>query len=287
VNTTNLDYIVTIQHKLDASNHILKWGDSNSDGKSEENTTVGHNIYVITSEGNTPTGAVKPVRIECAKAPPITAPAAFYTKESTTIQGTSTHVFGIDACGNSSVPGIITMSTVQQNGNPGITGSPVAMIQNSTMNIDVQSMVNSLKNFQNYSYNVNSASLTGMNWGSPTPGATQQSPSSCNANNVVYFNTNNSYVRLQGGSSGCGLLLVDGDLAVHGGFEWYGVILVTGSITFTGGGGKNVTGAILAGGTAAVDLVGGDANIIYCSTAIQQPMDNMPMITLRWAEIFG
>jgi len=287
INTTSLDYVVTINHKLNSSNQILKWGDSNSDGKAEENTAVGNNIFVITSEGYTPTGAVKPVRIECAPAPPITTPAAFYTKESTTIQGTSTHVFGIDGCGTSSVPGIVTKSTVQQNGNPGITGDPVPMVQNSPMDIDIQGMVNNLKNYQNYSYNVNSASYSGMNWGSPTPGGTQQSPSSCNAHNIVYFNTNNTYVRLQGGSSGCGLLLVDGDLAVHGGFEWYGVILVTGSITFTGGGGKNVTGAILAGGTAAVDLVGGDANIIYCSTAIRQPTDNLPLVTLRWAEIFG
>jgi hypothetical protein len=155
------------------------------------------------------------------------------------------------------------------------------------MNIDVQAMINNLKKYQNYSYVVNGQTLTGMNWGSPTPGATQQSPSSCSATNVVYINTNSTYVRLSGGSSGCGILLVEGDLNLQGGFQWHGVILATGSITFTGGGEKNVTGAVLAGGTAAVDLVGGNANIIYCSTAIRQPTDNMPLITLRWAEIFG
>ena len=58
-------------------------------------------------------------------------------------------------------------------------------------------MVNSLKKYQNYSYDVNSASSSGMNWGSPTPGATQQSPTSCNAHNIVYFNTHNTYVRLR------------------------------------------------------------------------------------------
>lgn len=74
-----MDYVVTLTHKLDASNHILKWGDSNSDGLPEENITTGNNIYVITSVGYTSTGAVKPVRIECAKLPPIMTPAAFYT----------------------------------------------------------------------------------------------------------------------------------------------------------------------------------------------------------------
>jgi hypothetical protein len=287
VNYTALDYIVTIAHKLDAANHILKWGDSNNDGLPEENTTTGNNIYVVTSEGYTSTGAVKPLRIECTPAPPITAPAAFYTKEPTTVQGTSTYVNGMDTCGTSNVPGIITRSTVNQNGNPVVTGSPVPIVQNSPMNIDVQAMINNLKKYQNYSYVVNGQTLTGMNWGSPTPGATQQSPSSCSATNVVYINTNSTYVRLSGGSSGCGILLVEGDLNLQGGFQWHGVILATGSITFTGGGEKNVTGAVLAGGTAAVDLVGGNANIIYCSTAIRQPTDNMPLITLRWAEIFG
>jgi hypothetical protein len=272
---------------LTSSNQILKWGDTNYDGKAEENTAVGSNIYVITSEGYTPTGAMKPVRIECAPAPPITTPAALYSKESTTVQGTSTHVVGMDGCGTSNVPGIVTMATVQQNGNPGITGFPVALIQHSSMNIDVQAIVGSLKTYQNHSYDVNSASFSGMNWGSPSAGATQKDPTRCSSHNIVYFNTHNTYVRLQGGSSGCGLLLVDGDLAIHGGFQWYGVILVTGYLTFTGGGGKNVTGAILAGGTSAVGLVGGDADIIYCSTAIREPTDNMPLITLRRGEISG
>jgi hypothetical protein len=227
------------------------------------------------------------VRIECAPTPPITTPAALYTKESTTVQGTSTHVVGMDGCGTSNVPGVVTMATVQQNGNPGITGFPAAWIQHSSMNIDMQAIVGSLKKYQNYSYDVNSASFSGMNWGRPSAAATQKDPTRCGSHNIVYFNTHNTNVRLQGGSSGCGLLLVDGDLAIHGGFQWYGVILVTGSLTFTGAGGKNVTGAILAGGTAAVGLVGGDAGIIFCNAAVREPTDNMSLITLRRGEISG
>jgi len=81
--------------------------------------------------------------------------------------------------------------------------------------------------------------------------------------------------------------MVEGDLAVHGGFSWYGVVLVTGSITFTGGGGKNVTGAMLAGGTVSADLVGGDANIVYCSGAVNNQTQYVPLITLRWVELFS
>jgi hypothetical protein len=181
------------------------------------------------------------------------------------------------------------MATVGQNGHPTINGNPAAIIEHSDMNIDVREMIKGFKAKANpsYSYNVNSATLTGMHWGNPTPGSTQQCASSCSEHNIVYFNTNNTYVKLTGQSSGCGILMVEGDLQVHGGFQWYGVILVTGSIIFTGGGGKNVTGAILAGATASADLVGGDANIVYCSEAIKNQTNYMPLVTLRWAEIFG
>jgi Tfp pilus assembly protein PilX len=286
--SSSLDYIVTIKHKLNSSGIVLKWGDSNYDGNAEENTTTGTPIYVITSEGHTATGAIKPVQIEAAQVPPITAPAALYTREVTTIQGTSTNVLGMDGCGTCNVPGIITMATVNQNGHPSITGqNPAAIVEHSSMDIDVQEMINQYKRKANYSYNVNSATLTGMHWGNPTPGGTQQCATSCNEHNVVYFNTNSTYVKLAGQSSGCGMLLVEGDLQVHGGFQWYGVILVTGSIIFTGGGGKNVTGAVLVGANASADLVGGDANIVYCSKAVNDQKNYLPLVTLRWAELFG
>ncbi len=281
----DLTYVTTITHKIDSSNNILRWGDSNSDGIPEENATMGNNIYVITSEGQTEDGASKAVKVECARVPPITIPSALYTKADATIQGSSTYVIGSDGCGLLDKPGIITMKAVTQNGNPNITGSP-PIIENSTMNINIQYMVNRFKKEANYIYNVNSATLTGMNWGSPTPGATQQSPSSCGTDNIVYINTNSTYVKLTGGTSGCGILLVEGDLSLHGGFQWYGPILVTGFITFTGGGGKNVTGGILAGGMVSADLLSGDANIIYCSRAIDKQTNNRPLIVLRWAEEF-
>lgn len=287
----SLGYVVTVAHKLDSAHNILKWGDSNGDGLLEENTTVGTNIFVITSEGHTTTGSLKPIQIEATQYPPLDAPAALYTKAHTTIQGTSTFVLGMDQCGGSNVPGIITKADVNQNGNPTITGEyngqNTPIIDHSTIDIAVKEKVDALQKKASYSYNVNSVTLTGMNWGSPAPGATQQNPTSCNDHNIVYFNTNSTYVKLNAQTSGCGLLLVDGDLYVHGGFNWYGVIYVTGSLIFSGGGGKNVTGAMLVGGTVSADLVGGDANIIYCSRAIRNQTDSMPLITLRWLELFS
>lgn len=287
-----MEYVTTITHKLDGSGNILKWGDSNIDGIPEENTTVGQNIFVITSEGYDSNGASKPLRIEAARHPGITAPAALYTKSDTTIQGASTYVLGNDPCGNSPVPAIVSMQSVGTNGLPTIegadseiSGGPIE--QNSPKNIDIPKIIEGFKKSITNSYNVNSATLTGMTWGTPAEGFTQQDPLSCNERNIVHFNTNSTYVKLNSFTSGCGILMVEGDLAVHGGFYWYGVILVTGSITFTGGGGKNVTGAVLAGHNVSADLVGGDANIVYCSSAVMNQTQYMPLVTLRWLEIFS
>jgi len=281
------NYVVSVSHKLDGSGSILRWGDSNDDGIPEENTTVGKNIFVITSEGYDSNGASKPLRIEAAQVPDITAPAALYTKAHTTIQGTSTWVMGMDHCGSSHVPGVLTMADVGTNGNPHVTGSPSAIVEHSPKNIDIQAMMGRFKKSITNSYNVNSATLTGMTWGTPVAGPSQQDATNCTERNIVHFNTNSTYVKLNAQTSGCGILMVEGDLAVHGGFTWYGVVLVTGSITFTGGGGKNVTGAMLAGGTVSADLVGGDANIVYCSSAVGNQTQYMPLITLRWVELFS
>ena len=64
----------------------------------------------------------------------------------------------------------------------------------------------------------------------------------CSDHNIVYYKANGTDIKLSGGSSRCGILLVEGYLEVHGGFSWHGVILVTGSIKYTGGRDKQVTG---------------------------------------------
>src|SRR5262245_61211385 len=281
---TGLSYVVTIQHQTNAVNQILYWRDDDGDGVSTQNTTTGTAIYRITSTGYTSTSN-RTVEVALTRSLPITVPAALYVEAFTTIQGTSTHIIGTDGCGGANRPGIETTlaaGNVQQNGNPSITGSP-SIVYNAP-NLDVQAMFEALQEYANYTYTVEGATHSGMTWGTPTAGATQQSPSSCSVHNIVRYNTNDTYIRLTGGGSGCGILLVEGDLDIHGNFSWYGPIVVTGSVTFTGGGNKNVTGAILAGGSADADLVGGNANVVYCSTAISNQSATLPLTVLTWRE---
>ncbi len=104
---------------------------------------------------------------------------------------------------------------------------------------------------------------------------------SCKTQNVVCINTNSPFVQLTGMSQGCGMLLVQGDLSVKGGFRWYGVILVTGSLTFTGGGEKDVTGAMLARANLAVDLAGGRDNPFFKSSFPQPDADTSAQISMK------
>jgi hypothetical protein len=231
--------------------------------------------------------------------PPVTVPAALYVEASTKIQGNSTHIIGTDSCGADDKPGIATTKPdtepITTVGGPTITGVVGADpdVSYSNTNMDVQSVVDSFKGDADFAYIVTSATHTGTDtpgpgdgWGTPTPNASGDlwDPSSCASNNIVYYNTQGTDIKLSGGSSGCGILLVDGDLDMHGGFSWYGMVIVTGSVIFLGGGDKNITGALIAGGSLDADIIGGNSNIVYCSSAIDAQTTNRSLLILNWKE---
>jgi hypothetical protein len=102
------------------------------------------------------------------------------------------------------------------------------------------------------------------NWGDPgraTPAGACESYYP-----IVYFSGTANTVHITGGT-GQGLLLVDGDLTVDGGFEWFGPVIIRGHLTTQGTGG-HFNGAVMA---ANADLeqntVLGDAIIRYSSCA--------------------
>jgi len=293
---SDLDYVVEIIHQTDAAGKVLYWGDPDGDGISGRNTTTGQNICLVTSYGNSGT-STKVIEVEMTRIPPITVPAALYVETSTKIQGNSTNIIGTDGCGTDDKPGIATTKPdtepITTVGGPTITGVGGADpdVSHSNTDMDIQSMVDSFKGSADFAYTVSSATHTGTTepgpgdgWGTPTPGATLQDPSSCSCNNIVYYNTQDTDIKLSGGVTGCGILLVDGDLDMHGDFSWHGMVIVTGSVIFLGGGNKNLTGALIAGGTLDADIIGGNSNIVYCSSAIDNQTKNRPLRILSWQE---
>ncbi len=108
-------------------------------------------------------------------------------------------------------------------------------------------------------------------------------------------------VQLTANSTGAGVLIVDGDLDIHGGLNFYGLILVRGQVTFTGGGssGTNLNGAILAGKDVlnstctdptnplcdASDTVGGNVKLQYDICALRNTASSGPPQLLSTHEL--
>ena len=273
----SLPYAVTITHKTNAAGEVIMLN--------------GYPIYLIDSIADLPSGAEKRVRIEAARFPGIGPPAALYTKEPTTIMGTSTYIDGMDdKCANHPVYGVLAKGELTLPGKATIKGIPEPGYEaNSSTEVDIGSKIfefSKILDKQLISAGSSNPTLTGVSWGNPIPGATPQEPSSCSDTytRITYIDGN---VKLAGGSQGCGILAVNGNLEINGGFQWYGIILVAGSLKFSGGGERNVTGSMLVGGTGAVDAVGGDTSIVYCSSAVNLQTDRLPLLVLKWEEVWG
>ena len=300
---TALAYTVVITHATvpdptdptDPSKRLLLyWGDPTGTGTYTRTTTAGPrmmNIYLVTSYG-TLGGATSTVQTQVAQVPPVTVPGTVYVDAHTTLQGSSTFITGQDQCGTQHLPGIFTplpqtqdnQNTITQNGNPNVTGSPA--IQYNGAYVNVTRLVNAFKGLADAPYTfASNTTVTGMSWGTPTAGATQTSPLACSESHIVYYNMSGTSLKLSGGTQGCGLLLVDGDLELHGGFAWYGPVLVTGSIIYTGGGDKNITGALLSGSSVTADVIGGNATILNCSAANTNVTQTSPLLRLNWQQM--
>src|SRR5260370_35493305 len=97
------------------------------------------------------------------------------------------------------------------------------------------------------------------------------------------------------GQQGQGILLVDGNLSVYGGFQFYGITIVKGSL-ITAGGASNPAhfwGATLVQDSVSLgstNSISGNANLLYSSFAVQKALGMTPLATLMrsrsWVPLF-
>ena len=266
---------------------------------------------VVTSVGSRP-GAKKTVEATLMKLI-LGVPAALYSKSLVTINGNQTFINGNDACGSNNKPAIVT--TVPninfQNGN--LTGkgilTPVTdpsglgdvTERGSTENYPLVTYINAYKNYATYvstDASIQGSSIGNL-WGrdeiSPQPaidGAPQRIQLLGDPEpNVIYLNPpvnpgNGIKEVTLTGVGGHGLLLIDGSADISGGFNWYGLIIATGGIKFTGQGGdaKNITGEVMVGESGIVvdSRLSGSVAIRYCSAAKNH---FSTVIMISWREI--
>ncbi len=82
---------------------------------------------------------------------------------------------------------------------------------------------------------------------------------------------------------GCGILLVDGDLDLAGGFNWYGTVVVAGKLKSTGN--VKIRGAVLTEGDTQIDFIAGSVDLAYCSSATEAPFKYHSLNVLTWKEL--
>ena len=206
----------------------------------------------------------------------VTSPATIYSKGDVTGNGSSLTINGNDECGaESALAPIYTKSPAATglNGTPTLTGSP-STPQTGSLDLDIQAMINTLKGSAAYTLTDDTSNAT---YGTSTSYKTVYSNTS-SPPNVNGLKLNNV--------TGYGILLIDGDLVLGGGFTWYGPIVVTGSVTLNGGGGGiNVRGQILSGTSTLTDVTINGGNVIkYNSCEIKKAFATQPLVVLNWKQ---
>jgi hypothetical protein len=234
-------------------------------------TTEYKPVEIITGYGQS-SNSLKTIEIKVRKNPGPLINSALYAKGDVTGNGSALSVDGNDNCGSAPAkPSIYTLtpSTTVLNGTPTLSPTPP---EQGTNDIDIAGYVDRLKASASETITEDSSGTT---YGDAANFVTCYSDTS-NPENVNGLKLSNA--------TGCGILLVEGDLTLGGGFSWNGLILVTGTLVFNGGGlGINIKGAVLANQT--VDINGG-IDIKYDSCMIDDSLNNESLDIISWKESY-
>jgi hypothetical protein len=129
-----------------------------------------------------------------------------------------------------------------------------------------------------------------MNWGEPHRLGDASFVSQC----VNYFPIlygSGTQTKLAAGGRGQGLLLVEGDLEISGGFEWTGLIVAKGGLKIVGNGNK-ITGALLAQDVAVDDQnsISGNSTLQFSSCALSKAIKGSanarPLTQRSWVQVY-
>ncbi|MGZ4817054.1 MAG: hypothetical protein ACXVZJ_00430 [Terriglobales bacterium] len=284
-------------------------------------------VYLLTSLAVTPNGSRRMVQMEVANNPPLVTNAAVDANNDVTVSGSSVTVNGYDnckcactnppgggapTCTNRATGGPCTGNTYSifasgnesESGHPAtVAGTTPVVAENQSFPYDVPSLVNKYKKMQGMvdvtnspSYSItcsagspyaNCGSVSGIAFGTepnPWPPTNVQSPAGV-AYQYTYIPGS---IDLQAHSSGAGVLVVNGNLTIHGGFEYYGLIIVAGTLTLQGSGSGqdyNVIGSIVAGQGTVADSISGGITIQYDRCALLNTNTPQPLTVVTTREL--
>ncbi len=267
-------------HTTSAPGNIIYYGYGNPSTPTDavqfatSTTTIYKPVEIITSYGSSGSSS-QIIKIEVVRStgPPIVSP--LYSKDDTIINGASAIIDGTDNCGeDAALPPIYLFNgdgaTLTENPAPTYGGDPSTPQIDDEIDIDISEYVDMLKDAAT---EIITSDQSGTPYGDSSTFVTCYSNTS-DPNNVNGLKLSSL--------TGYGILLIEGDLILGGAFNWNGLILVTGQLTFNGGGlGINILGAILANQT--VDVNGG-VDMKYDSCMIDKSFNSQPVKVIRWED---
>jgi len=264
---------VRVKYRLNSSNQVVLFGDHDLNPATDPrpNLVRGYPILQVSAEGNQGSSQ-RLIQVEAIRSP-FTVPKAAIYAESDDFQfnGTQFLVSGQDwdPYTDTVVPGSTEVQGIETTANP-------------------QNIVDQLHNNQlnNVEGNGGEPSIgsAGTNYDIPAliaqyaPLADEEHPGGTISNGTIPdwggiddFRIVHvvSDLHISGDVSGGGLLLLEGDLTCTGQFTWYGMVINTGEITFSGGGqGIHLFGSLMTQGGISTNTVGGNADVKYSSAML-------------------
>ena len=240
-------------------------------------TTDSNKRALITSIATGPNNSRAIVQTVVEVFPMVSSPATIYTKGDIGGNGNALTINGNDACngGTNLRPGY-AMGNYNPSGTPTLSGNPATVATGGTLDLDIAGMISQLKGSADYTL---TEDLENATYGSETSYKTVYSNTSSpvNPNGLTLNNV-----------KGWGILIVEGDLNLGGGFTWNGIILATGSVTLNGGGGPNainIQGQLLSGTSTVTDVtLNGSNTITYNSCNVKKATAQAPLNVVSWKQ---
>jgi len=260
-------------------------------------------VYMLTALAVEPNLIRKMVQAEVVGTPPLVPAGGVGTAGSATLTGLSATSYtspnltlsGKDNCGVQNVPGIAAGSTITTSGLSNIFGSPSPVVQNllpfpqTTVSIIIQSLLpQAVPILYADPTHVTLASGGGSLVGTNVVLGQLPGYSSPGQPAVVY--ADRSLAISGSASTGYGLLLVNGNLSITGGFDYRGVIVSNGTVTLTlnSTGSIRIRGSLTGSGNLSIDSSASPLThlrITYDSCAVADSFQSLPLDVRSFKEL--
>ena len=223
-------------------------------------------VEVITSHGQVEgADSILQADVIHPAGPPVWAP--IYVGNEVVLSGSMVMIQGMDACGlvPAGLPPMSLAPLASLIGTAGLTGNP-STPQVSPISLDLDEQIKALKK----SATPVAADLIGVNIGSAT------SPE------VLYAEPSGGALNLSQ-VTGYGILLVKGNAQIAAPFQWEGLVVVSGQVTFSGGlGSSTLNGALYAD---RVQVLHDDVSITLDTCPIAATLRTLPVQALNWRQL--